>query len=83
MDGKEYPIEVHLVHVNTKYYVNGTPSADNFAMPDGLAVLGIFYEISEEDNANLTTILSKVMKDAIQMIHNGWSRYAPQKACSR
>ena len=56
MDGKEYPIEVHLVHVNTKYYVDGAPSADNFAMPDGLAVLGIFYEISDEDNANLTPL---------------------------
>merc|ERR1719384_2550410 len=66
MDGKEYPLEVHLVHVNTKYYVNGTPSADNFDMPDGLAVLGIFYEISEEDNANLTTILSKVSEVAVE-----------------
>merc|ERR1719220_777496 len=62
----EYPIEVHLVHVNTKYYVNGAPSADNFAMPDGLAVLGIFYEISDEDNANLTTITSKVSEVAVE-----------------
>ena len=68
LNGKEYPLEVHLVHVNTKYYVNGAPSADNFAMPDGLAVLGIFYEISTEDNANLTTILDKVMT------HSVWSR---------
>ena len=43
-----------MVHVNTKYYVDGAPSADNLAMPDGLAVLGIMYEISTEDNANLT-----------------------------
>merc|ERR1719365_29199 len=66
MDGKEYPIEVHLVHVNTKYYVDGAPSQKNFDMPDGLAVLGIFYEISEEDNANLTTILSKVSEVAVE-----------------
>jgi len=66
LNGKEYPLEVHLVHVNTKYYVDGAPSADNFGMPDGLAVLGIFYEISTEDNANLTTILDKVSEVAVE-----------------
>ena len=62
MNGKEYPLEVHLVHVNSKYYVDGAPSNDNFAKSDGLAVIGIFYEISTEDNANLTNIVSKVMQ---------------------
>jgi len=66
MDGKEYPIEVHLVHVNTKYYVDGLPSADNFAKSDGLAVIGIFYEVSTEDNANLTDIVSKVNEVAVE-----------------
>jgi len=66
MNGKEYPLEVHLVHVNSKYYVNGTPSDDNFAKSDGLAVLGIFYEISTEDNANLTNIVSKVNEVAVE-----------------
>merc|ERR1711971_432230 len=65
MDGKEYPIEVHLVHVNSKYYVDGAPSDDNFAKSDGLAVIGIFYEISTEDNANLTNIVSKVNEVAV------------------
>ena len=73
MDGKEYPIEVHLVHVNTKYYVDGLPSADNFAKSDGLAVIGIFYEVSTEDNANLTDIVSKVMKNANLTLESGWS----------
>ena len=73
MDGKEYPIEVHLVHVNTKYYVDGFPSADNFAKSDGLAVIGIFYEVSTEDNANLTDIVSKVMKNANLTLESGWS----------
>ena len=61
MDGKEFPIEIHLVHVNTKYLNDdGTPSVENLNQPDGLAVLGVFYEISEEDNAGLTTVLDKV-----------------------
>ena len=73
IDGKEYPIEVHLVHVNTKYYVDGAPSADNFAKSDGLAVIGIFYEVSTEDDANLTDIVSKVMKNANLTLESGWS----------
>ena len=74
MDGKEYPIEVHLVHVNTKYFVDGAASNENFAKPDGLAVIGIFYEVSTEDNANLTNIVSKVMKNANLLLESGWSR---------
>ena len=61
LDGKEFPIEIHLVHVNTKYLNDdGSPSVENLNQPDGLAVLGVFYEISEEDNAGLTTVLDKV-----------------------
>ena len=49
------------MHVNTKYLNDdGTPSVENLNQPDGLAVLGVFYEISEEDNAGLTTVLDKV-----------------------
>ena len=61
LDGKEFPIEIHLVHVNTKYLNDdGSPSEENLNQPDGLAVLGVFYEISEEDNDGLTTVLDKV-----------------------
>ena len=61
LDGKEFPIEIHLVHVNTKYLNDdGSPSVENLNQPDGLAVLGVFYEISEEDNDGLTTVLDKV-----------------------
>ena len=64
IDGKEYPIEIHLVHVNAKYYdANGAPTDETFSMPDGLAVLGIMYEVSSEDNVNLTGILSKVIEE--------------------
>ena len=62
LNGKEFPIEIHLVHVNTKYLdENGAPTNDNLVQPDGLAVLGVFYEISEEDNAGLTDVLAKVI----------------------
>ena len=62
MNGKEFPIEIHLLHMNTKYLdENGAPTNDNIVQPDGLAVLGVFYEISEEDNAGLTDVLAKVI----------------------
>ena len=78
LNGKEFPIEIHLVHVNTKYLdENGAPTNDNLVQPDGLAVLGVFYEISEEDNAGLTDVLAKVIiisKDGAADKHDGWSR---------
>ena len=47
LNGKEFPIEIHLVHVNTKYLVEiGAPTKDILVLPDG-----VFYEISEGDNA--------------------------------
>jgi len=67
LNGKEFPIEIHLVHVNTKYLdENGAPTNDNLVQPDGLAVLGVFYEISEEDNAGLTDVLAKVSDVAVE-----------------
>merc|ERR1711936_389717 len=67
LNGKEFPIEIHLVHVNTKYLdENGAPTNDNLVQPDGLAVLGVFYEISEEDNAGLTDVLAKVSEVAVE-----------------
>ena len=58
------------MHVNTKYLNDdGTPSVENLNQPDGLAVLGVFYEISEEDNVGLTTVLDKVtMKETANQI---------------
>jgi carbonic anhydrase len=46
MDGTSYPLEMHMVHWNTKY--------DSFAtaatQPDGLAVLGFFFDATGNDN---------------------------------
>ena len=58
------------MHVNTKYLNDdGSPSVENLNQPDGLAVLGVFYEISEEDNDGLTSVLDKVtMKETANQI---------------
>ena len=44
MSGSSYPLEMHLVHVNMKYDGNVTAALEN---EDGLAVVGIFFEVSE------------------------------------
>jgi len=53
LNGREYPAELHLVHWNTKY---GDLSAA-LGHRDGLAVLGFFYEVSQNANPDLTPIL--------------------------
>jgi carbonic anhydrase len=52
MDGKEFPMELHLVHWNTKY----ADISEAVGHSDGLAVLGFFYEISDTDNPSLSGI---------------------------
>ena len=61
LDGAEFPIEIHLVHVNSKYDL-----ATALTQSDGLAVLGVFYEISAEDNPALEQILAVVDDVAMQ-----------------
>ncbi|KAK3893617.1 hypothetical protein Pcinc_002570, partial [Petrolisthes cinctipes] len=53
VDGKVYPAELHLVHFRTDYET----VANAVRFSDGLAVLGIFLEISDEDNPNLKSII--------------------------
>merc|ERR1719508_680759 len=56
MDGKEFPHELHIIHWNRKYGSFG----ESIKHQDGLAVLGFFYEVSEEDNENLEPIMEKL-----------------------
>ncbi|KAL8615741.1 hypothetical protein ACOMHN_040236 [Nucella lapillus] len=46
VDGNAYPMEVHIVCFNTKYADLGAA----VSQPDGLAVLGFFFEISAGKN---------------------------------
>lgn len=48
-----YAAEVHIVHFRTKY---GTV-AEAAEHPDGIAVLGMFVEVSEEDNPNFESVI--------------------------
>ncbi|XP_023657703.1 carbonic anhydrase-like [Paramormyrops kingsleyae] len=52
VDGTKFPAELHLVHWNTKY----PRFAEAAAQPDGLAVVGVFLQISDA-NPHLQTVL--------------------------
>ena len=51
-----FPMELHFVTYNSKYKDIG----DAIQYPDGLAVLGVLFEMSEYDNPNLNPILNAV-----------------------
>ncbi|CAI9715629.1 carbonic anhydrase 15-like [Octopus vulgaris] len=55
VDKKSYPLEMHIVHVNPKYH-NASVA---LTKPDGLAVLGFFFKIGDE-NPQLKTIIPYV-----------------------
>jgi len=59
VDGKAFPGEIHLVHWNCEKYSSFNDAVDK---PDGLAVLGIFFEVGGENEtlAAVTDLLHRV-----------------------
>ena len=53
VNGKLYPAELHLVHWNTKYGNVG----EALTKPDGLAVIGIFLDIGDEDHPEVEKVI--------------------------
>ncbi|BFZ04450.1 hypothetical protein BsWGS_07489 [Bradybaena similaris] len=58
INGVAYPLELHIVHYNTKYPHPGVAMQN----PDGMAVFGFFYEKSEEDNLLYSSIVDSLPK---------------------
>ena len=56
IDGESFPMEIHLVHYNTKYDGVG----DALAYTDGLAVIGFFFELQDSDNQNYDDLVKKL-----------------------
>ncbi|NWZ50221.1 CAH15 anhydrase, partial [Haliaeetus albicilla] len=54
LDGRQLPMELHIVHINVKYRT----LAEAKGHPNGLAVLGFFFQVSETPNANYNTIVA-------------------------
>ncbi|XP_057294046.1 carbonic anhydrase 2-like isoform X1 [Hydractinia symbiolongicarpus] len=57
VDGKSYPMEIQLIHKNTKYTED-----EMFDKKDGLLMLAYFVEISDEENINLSQITDNLKK---------------------
>ncbi|XP_059163193.1 uncharacterized protein LOC131946442 [Physella acuta] len=57
ISGHSYPLEVHIVHHNTKY----ASFKESVNYTDGVAVLGFMYMISEADNSNYTDLIDKLI----------------------
>jgi len=56
VDGAMYPLELHFVHYDPSY---GSVN-EALAHGDGLAVIGVIFEISEEDNPIFDPILNNI-----------------------
>jgi len=56
LGGRPFPLELHLVHFNSKYEHIG----EAIKHPDGLAVIGIFFSVSTKDNPALAPIFSSL-----------------------
>ncbi|XP_015263362.1 PREDICTED: carbonic anhydrase 15-like [Gekko japonicus] len=54
VDGHQYPMELHLVHMNTKYKTVNEAKGH----PSGLAVLSFLFKVSVMDNTNYNTIVA-------------------------
>ncbi|KAG9487454.1 hypothetical protein GDO78_007356, partial [Eleutherodactylus coqui] len=61
IDGKQFPLELHIVHMNTKFSSITEAKKD----PQGLAVLGILINIGEAENPNYSTLVA-AMKNVSQ-----------------
>lgn len=65
INGKHYPMEVHLVHFNTKYGTDlgkAIAEGNNRGKRDSLAVLGTMFEIQEKDNDDFKYLMGAVKK---------------------
>jgi carbonic anhydrase len=65
VNGGYYPMEMHLVHYNATYNEYGAATS----VHDGLAVLGVFVQLSDEDNPALEYIVKYLNKVKYQNEH--------------
>jgi carbonic anhydrase len=54
--GKQFPMEMHMVCINSKYIVNDTVDDAYLTNPDGVAVLGFMFKLGEKEFVPLMNI---------------------------
>ena len=61
INGKRFPMEMHMVHVNSKYVkCDGTVDSTCLSSGDGLAVLGFVFELGDDDCTTLESITTGI-----------------------
>jgi len=55
IDGKEFPMEMHIVHIK-----RGLTIEQALAAPDGLAVVGQMFEITDDDNRAIQPLVESL-----------------------
>lgn len=70
--GFQFPLELHLVHFNVKY---GSAS-EAMKYKDGLAVIGIYYEVSPTPNEDINVVVD-ALKNVRLSDHKGTSLQQP------
>ncbi|XP_062392965.1 carbonic anhydrase IV c [Sardina pilchardus] len=58
VDGERYPMELHIVHIKEEYQSLEEAESDSA----GIAVLGFFFEASQEDNPHFDTVLEALRR---------------------
>ncbi|KAK2151080.1 hypothetical protein LSH36_376g03052 [Paralvinella palmiformis] len=58
INGHQYPLEMHLVHYDTKY--DGVGDAKDH--PNGIAVVGVMFQIGEKMSDGLNHVIEKIDK---------------------
>ncbi|XP_056408297.1 carbonic anhydrase 15-like [Hyla sarda] len=62
VDGKQFPIELHIVHMNTKFSSITEAKKD----PEGLAVLGILITVGEAENPSYSTLVAAMKNVSLE-----------------
>ncbi|XP_072000944.1 carbonic anhydrase 15-like [Engystomops pustulosus] len=62
VDGKQFPLELHIVHMNTKFNSITEAKKD----PQGLAVLGILITVGETENSNYSTLVAAMKNVSLE-----------------
>jgi len=70
IDGRAFPVEMHLVHQNTKY----SSFDDAKAQPDGLAVIGIFFQVSYKTDDSIMPITTMLSTGVAAGLNQGATR---------
>ena len=76
VEGRAFPLELHLVHYNSKYSELGEAVRHD----DGLAVVGVLHHLSAEDNPSLQPLMEAARSVVVTHQQTGLTRGVTMKS---